>query len=241
MRRSFVLSLACHALLALLLLAGAWVWPGRGLKAPPVLAEVELVEQNTPAVGQTAAAAALSAAPSAKPPAEPPAPPDLSPPPQRPAAPAAPLPLPPPPAPAAPPALASTRPAARPQPLPRPAPAPMVRLGNPGAAGTGLVSGSQVIPAAIDSAVHNIPPAYPALAVREGEQGSVILKVHIAADGSAAAVDIFRTSGYSLLDRAARGAVGQWHFVPARQAELPVPSTMLVKIRFVLTNSDGGQ
>lgn len=241
MRRSFVLSLACHALLALLLLAGAWLWPGRGLKAPPVLAEVELVVQNTPVVGQTAAAAAAPAAPTARPPAEPAIRAAMPPPPQRSAAPAASLPLPPPPAPAAPPVRASTPPAAHPRPLPPPTPASTVRLGEAGAAGTGLVSGSQVIPAAIDSAVHNVPPAYPARAVREGEQGSVILQVHIAADGTATAVDIFRTSGYPLLDRAAQGAVGQWHFVPARRAELPVPSTMLVKIRFVLTNPESGE
>ncbi|MGH7080449.1 MAG: energy transducer TonB [Acetobacteraceae bacterium] len=225
MRRSLLLSLAGHALLVLTLLAGSRLLPGRGMKAPPVLAEVELIEQNTPAVGRAPAASQ-------------PVPPAARPLPER--ARAAPLPPPPPPAPAAPPLPESTPPAAhRPPAAPAP-PAPSVRLAEPGAAGTGLVSGSRVIPAALDAAAHNAPPGYPPLAVRDGEEGSVILRVQIAADGSATAVEIFRTSGYPLLDRAAQRAVGHWHFVPARRAEIPVPSTMLVKIRFVLTNPEGG-
>ncbi len=225
MRRSLLLSLAAHALLVLTLLAASWLLPGRGFRAPPVLAEVELVEQNTPTVGRAPAAS------QPVPPAQRPLPDGAR---------AAPLPPPPPPAPAAPPLPESTPPAAhRPPPAPAP-PAPSVRLAEPGAAGTGLVSGSRVIPAALDEAAHNAPPGYPPLAVRDGEEGSVILRVQIAADGSATAVEIFRTSGYPLLDRAAQRAVGHWHFVPARRAELPVPSTMLVKIRFVLTNPEGG-
>lgn len=242
MRRFLLLSLAAHALLVLTLLAASRLLPGRGFKAPPVLAEVELVEQNTPAVGRAPAAAVQPTQPLAMPSPDAVAPSSAHPPSPlpEPTTRAAPLPPPPPPAPPAPPLPASTLLSAHPQPAAPSPPAPSVRLAEPDAVGTGLVSGSRVIPAALDKAAHNTPPGYPPLAVRDGEEGSVVLRVHIAADGSAAAVEIFRTSGYPLLDRAALRAVGRWHFVPARRAELPVPSTMLVKIRFVLTNPEGG-
>ncbi len=237
MRRAVLLSLGLHGLLLALLVAGAWLWPGRGMKGPPVLAEVELVEQNTPAVGRAASVATATATATAANPSrsEPkPVPKQALPtraPPNR-----APLPLPPPAAPARPAAAARVPPA----PSSRQG-AAAVRLGHTGSIGTGLVSGRQVIPAALDKAVQNVPPGYPRRAVRRGEQGSVILRVHVAADGSAAAVDIFRTSGYTLLDSAARRAVARWHFVPANRAGFPVPSTMLVKIRFVLTNPEGSR
>ncbi|MGH7104746.1 MAG: energy transducer TonB [Acetobacteraceae bacterium] len=243
MRRSLLLSLAGHAFLALTLLAASRLLPGRGFKAPPVLAEVELVEQNTPAVGR-APATAQAVPPAARPSPDTAAPSPAHPPPPPPPEPmrrAALLPPPPPPAPAEPPLPESTKLAAHPQPAAPAPPAPSVRLAEPGSVGTGLVSGSQVIPAALDKAAHNAPPGYPPLAVRDGEEGSVILRVHIAADGSATSVEIFRTSGYPLLDQAALRAVGRWHFVPARRVELPVPSTMLGKIRFVLTNPEGGE
>ncbi|HUA77459.1 MAG TPA: energy transducer TonB [Acetobacteraceae bacterium] len=122
-----------------------------------------------------------------------------------------------------------------PLPAPRPPPAPPAHHG-----GTGLVSGPHVIPAALDRAARNIPPAYPPQAAQAGEQGSVILRVAVAPDGTGA-VSIAQSSGYALLDNAARTAVARWHFVPARRAGRPVPSTMLIRIRFLIKKPDGGQ
>ncbi len=223
MHRWLLCSVALHAALALLLVAGTRLLPGRSLKSPSVLAEVELVEQDTPAVGSQAAPAAASES-AAKPVAAP-------------AYPGQPSAAPPPAMLTAQPAPAADAEAMQPA---EPA-ATFVRIGEPGSTGTGLVSGSQVISAALDQAVRNLPPAYPRQAVEEGEQGSVILKVHIATDGSVTGVDIFRTSSYGLLDAAARRAVEGWHFVPAHAAGRPVSSTMLLKIRFVLTNPEGSQ
>lgn len=239
MLRGALLSLALHSALALFLLAGSWLLPGRAPAVLPVLAEVELVVQNTPAVGSRSAPAPAPPTPltrptSPTPPTHPPIHPPLGPP----QAAAPPLPLPPP---AAPPLPASRIAAAAhqaPASLPAAPPSPPA---TPGSSGTGLVSGSRVIPAALDRTVQNVPPAYPPRAVRKGEQGSVLLRVHVAANGSAASVDVFRSSGYRLLDQAAERAVGRWHFIPAREKGIAVPSTMLLRIRFRLTNPEGGQ
>lgn len=237
MRRAALLSLTLHAALAVLVIAGAWLWPGRGVREPVVLAEVELVEQNTSVVGRAAAPAAVPERPSATAATEPLQPSHPSRALPRPTALEAPPPL---PSPAAPPVRRTPAPSAEPM-QPAEAAASAVTPGRSGSIGTGLVSGSQVIAAALDQGIRNVPPAYPPRAVREGEQGLVVLRIHIAADGSATSVDISRSSGYGLLDRAAQSAIEHWHFVPAREAGVAVPSTMLFKIRFTLTNPEGSQ
>ncbi|MDE2256885.1 MAG: TonB family protein [Xanthomonadaceae bacterium] len=57
--------------------------------------------------------------------------------------------------------------------------------------------------------------AYPLDALRNHEQGTVILRVLVGADGSVLGVRIERSSGSRSLDRAAREAVGKWRFHPA--------------------------
>ena len=75
--------------------------------------------------------------------------------------------------------------------------------------------GDRIIPAAPDAVFHNRPPEYPAEAALNGEQGTVVLMIHVSPAGSTAGVDVLRSSGYALLDRAAREAVLRWHFLPA--------------------------
>lgn len=214
--RAASVSLALHGLALLLLVAAGLLRPTPPAEPKP-LARVELVEQQTPTVG-----AAQPAAPPTRP-----APPKPVPARTRLALGHS-LPLPAPPAP-------------RP-PSPAHAAAPrLTRTATQAAtAGTGLVSGSQVVPAAIDRAARNLPPAYPPLAVRAGEEGSVILAVRVAPDGSGA-VAIADSSGYALLDAAARTAVASWHFIPARRGGRRVPSSILIRIRFILTAASGGE
>jgi protein TonB len=80
----------------------------------------------------------------------------------------------------------------------------------------------------------NPAPAYPALSRRMGEQGRVLLRVYVHADGSVGQVEIGESSGFERLDRAAREAVARWRFVPARQGERPVAAWVLVPISFSL-------
>lgn len=100
--------------------------------------------------------------------------------------------------------------------------------------GTGLVAGPRIIPAAIDKAVRNVPPAYPPSAVRRGEQGTVLLEVAVTPDGTAGTVSVVTSSGYPILDHAARQAVAAWRFIAARRAGVAVTSTMRLRVRFAL-------
>lgn len=218
--RAIAASLAFHLLAAAPLVVGVPT-PARE-PAAPRWAQVELIQQETPTVGAAAGAADV--------------------------APATPLPSPAPPPAAAQPlpsalggtvAAVADAPAAlapeSPQPAVLPggqsAEAPAVRLGDV-ATGTGLVSGSAVIPAGLDTTVHNRLPAYPAEAARRGEEGVVILLVQIAPDGHATAIDVQRSSGYERLDRTARAAVSGWQFRPAVRDGLSIASMMEVEVHF---------
>lgn len=92
-----------------------------------------------------------------------------------------------------------------------------------------------IVPAQYNAAYLNNPaPAYPALARRLGEQGKVLLRTRVLADGSPGAVEVQQSSGSSRLDAAAREAVARWRFVPARQGEMTLASWVLVPINFQL-------
>lgn len=92
-----------------------------------------------------------------------------------------------------------------------------------------------VTPAQFNAAYLNNPaPAYPALARRLGEQGKVLLRAHIMADGFPETVEIYQSSGSQRLDAAARAAVARWRFVPAKQGEVALASWVVVPIHFHL-------
>ncbi|MFO1398578.1 MAG: energy transducer TonB [Burkholderiales bacterium] len=80
----------------------------------------------------------------------------------------------------------------------------------------------------------NPPPAYPPLARRAGEQGKVLLRVHVTADGLADDVQIRESSGFPRLDAAAQETVRRWRFVPARQGDRNVAAWVIVPIAFTL-------
>jgi protein TonB len=111
---------------------------------------------------------------------------------------------------------------------------PRVNLGGTDSLSNVLVEGDQVIPAGPDPKVRNREPVYPDEAVRRGEQGLVILTIRVSPEGLVAGVDIARSSGFGLLDRAARDAVVTWRFVPAVRDGQPIPSSMALRINFQL-------
>ncbi len=238
-RRAFAVSAGAHLFVLALLLLRIVPFGTPVKEAEPPLAKVELVVQDTPTVGDgrrekpqepapTPAAPTAEATPDAKAAAQPTPPlpplPEADKPDQ--------VTLPKTEKTAA--AAAQARPAP-PTPPARPShAAPAVRLGLGGDPGTGLVTGPNVIPAGPDSTVHNIPPAYPEAAAMLHEQGRVMLLVHVAPDGSTAAVDVVESSGYLLLDRAAHDAVAKWRFRPATSNGAPVASEMPIEINFDL-------
>jgi protein TonB len=82
----------------------------------------------------------------------------------------------------------------------------------------------------------NQAPVYPQSALRRGEQGNVMLRVSVSADGAPLAVDLAATSGHASLDNAAEAAVRRWRFNPATRGGIPVAAMADVPIRFRLAN-----
>jgi protein TonB len=76
--------------------------------------------------------------------------------------------------------------------------------------------------------------AYPKGAVKNGEQGKVVLKVLIGTDGMPQRIEIAESSGHSLLDRAARDAVLKWRFTPGTKNGAPYEAWAMVPIEFHL-------
>ena len=113
-------------------------------------------------------------------------------------------------------------------------PTPTINLGGTDSLSSLIATGDRIIPPAIDSKIHNREPVYPREAVRLGQQGAVTLLVHVAPDGTALSVEIPETSGFQMLDAAARTAVASWHFQPAIQGGLAVTSEFPVRIQFQL-------
>lgn len=145
------------------------------------------------------------------------------------------LPLPPPPPPQ------QARPAAPPPPAPAPAAVqapPAVRLGA-GPEGrddgtTDIIVSDITTPPDRDPEHANIPPRYPPEAARRGQQGTVVLRLYIAPDGNVMSAEVAGSSGFPLLDRAAREAVTRWHFRPAKLEGHAIPGSLLYRLVFEL-------
>lgn len=66
--------------------------------------------------------------------------------------------------------------------------------------------------------LHNAAPVYPRTSKRLGEQGEVILRLLVLADGSVDQLSVKQSSQHPRLDKAALRAVRKWRYVPATQA-----------------------
>jgi protein TonB len=81
----------------------------------------------------------------------------------------------------------------------------------------------------------NPKPIYPSASRRLGEVGTVLLRVHVGAEGKALHVEIKTSSGFHRLDHSACEAVAQWNFVPARRGSKAVASWVVVPIVFSIS------
>jgi protein TonB len=82
--------------------------------------------------------------------------------------------------------------------------------------------------------LHNPAPPYPPLARRMSEEGRVVLRVLVTAEGAAERVELRTSSGSARLDDAALATVKRWKFVPARQGDRPIAAWVLIPISFSL-------
>ena len=232
LRRALALSAAAHLLLGLTALAGFYVRRPLVPPPPPAEATAEMIFVD-PGGGKPGARPA--------PPAAAPTPAAVQPEPVR----------------AEPPQAVSepqSEPQSEPEPQPPATPAPKtmvqepspsrqsdqqgeqpeIRIGENDAGGITSNAHSDDIPAGPDPTAPNIPPRYPADAVRHGQEGVVILQVAVAPDGGATGVDVYVSSGTPSLDRAARDAVARWRFRPKMDAGRPAAAHALIGVRFKL-------
>ncbi len=84
--------------------------------------------------------------------------------------------------------------------------------------------------------LNNPAPEYPSLSRRKGEEGRVLMKVLVSADGASEDVQIEKSSGSDRLDNAAVSAVKRWRFIPAKKNNQPLSAYVLVPMKFSLDN-----
>lgn len=82
--------------------------------------------------------------------------------------------------------------------------------------------------------LNNPPPQYPPVALRQGWQGTVQLRVLVQPDGHPATITLEKTSGKKVLDDAALVAVQAWRFVPAKRGDVPIEGWVSFPIEFNL-------
>lgn len=160
-----------------------------------------------------------------------------------------------PPSPAVQPRPVAKRPAPQPAPQPLaiadPTPAPTAPtglltpqppappMGAPVAVTPAAPSGPQAparveLPSTDADYLNNPKPAYPPLSKRMGEQGKVVVRVLIGADGLPQKAEIRGSSGYERLDQAALATVMKWRYVPGKRAGVAEAMWFNVPINFVL-------
>lgn len=83
----------------------------------------------------------------------------------------------------------------------------------------------------------NPKPVYPAASRRLEEEGKVVLRVRVGADGLPLEVEVKTSSGFARLDEAAKAAVKQWRFVPGRRGDEAIESWVSVPVVFSLQGS----
>lgn len=113
-------------------------------------------------------------------------------------------------------------------------PAPAISSASP----TNSTAESEQRPTSLPSLnadyLNNPPPSYPQQSRELGEQGKVLLRVLVNADGDVEQVHLRKSSGYQRLDQAAQDSVKQWRFVPAKRGDQAVTAWVVVPISFSL-------
>lgn len=84
----------------------------------------------------------------------------------------------------------------------------------------------------------NPAPAYPYPAIRQGQQGLVVLEVLVDKGGRPTSVEIHQSSGFPLLDQSALWTVRRWKFDPAHVGPIPTNARIRVPIRFMLDKKE---
>ncbi len=133
--------------------------------------------------------------------------------------------------------------AATPLPSPSPVPVENVAPTAPASAAAPLASApAKTAPASIPLSpvrfdvayLQNPAPAYPAISRRLGEEGRVLLRVKVSAEGAPLAVNLEKSSNFTRLDDSAIQVVNRWRFVPAKRGDEAIEASVIVPIVFRL-------
>lgn len=90
------------------------------------------------------------------------------------------------------------------------------------------------LPSSEAQGLNNPKPAYPKQSRRLNEQGQVLIRVFVAADGSPQQGEIKTSSGFDRLDQEALRTVMRWRFVPGQRFGTPEAMWFNVPVNFVL-------
>jgi protein TonB len=82
----------------------------------------------------------------------------------------------------------------------------------------------------------NPKPFYPLAARRQGIEGRVVVQAVVPPSGESAHVDVVRSSGHAVLDRAALAAIKNWRFRPATRAGEAIEAGIEIAVVFRLEN-----
>lgn len=88
--------------------------------------------------------------------------------------------------------------------------------------------------AAIPVYKENPAPRYPRTAKRRGYEGTVLLEALVSREGKVEKIRIFRSSGYSVLDKAAQSSVKEWVFEPGKRGNENIEMWVKIPVRFRL-------
>ncbi|HEX4260143.1 MAG TPA: energy transducer TonB [Acetobacteraceae bacterium] len=94
------------------------------------------------------------------------------------------------------------------------------------------MEGHHITPPGPDETWHNSPPVFPREAALLGEHGTVEVLIHVGPDGRATGVDVIKSSGWPVLDRAVLDAARDWHFQPGQRDGVPVASELPFRVVF---------
>ena len=82
--------------------------------------------------------------------------------------------------------------------------------------------------------LHNPKPVYPRLSKLQGEQGKVVYKISVGADGLPKSADLVKSSGFERLDQAAYKTVMSWRYAPGKRNGVPTAMSYDQVVTFVL-------
>ncbi len=93
-----------------------------------------------------------------------------------------------------------------------------------------------IVPPRVDASYRGNPkPPYPRASRRRREEGTVLLRIFVNADGTVGEVVLLKSSGFSRLDQSAMTTVQGWKLIPARRGNEPFAAWYQLVVPFSIT------